>query len=121
MLDWGGCRDGRTTVGRLRRGHIDDVQDIAWAPDGSALATCSVDRTTVLWGAGGGPGVARLQDHKGFVQGAAWDPAAQFLVTQSSDRTCRRAAGCGTFPRLEGSSSVSRRFRCRQRSRHCMM
>ncbi len=69
------------------------MQDIAWAPDGSALATCSVDRSTVLWVARGGPGVRRLQDHNGFVQGAAWDPAAQFLVTQSSDRTCRRGRG----------------------------
>ena len=72
-----------------RRGHTEDVQDIAWAPDGTALATCSVDHNTVLWEASGGPGVRRLQDHKSFVQGAAWDPAAQYLVTQSSDRTCR--------------------------------
>lgn len=77
-----------------RRGHTEDVQDIAWAPDASALATCSIDHNTVLWTAAGGPGVARLQDHRHYVQGAAWDPAARFLVTQSSDRTCRRASRC---------------------------
>ena len=83
-----------------RRGHTEDVQDIAWAPDATALATCSIDHNTVLWTAAGGPGVARLQDHRHYVQGAAWDPAARFLVTQSSDRTCRRALRC----RMECSS-----------------
>ncbi len=88
-----------------RRGHTEDVQDIAWAPDASALATCSIDHNTVLWSAEGGRGVARLQDHRHYVQGAAWDPAARFLVTQSSDRTCRRAPrcllGCGFIPRTK--------------------
>jgi WD40 repeat protein len=31
----------------------------------------------------------RAMDHKHYVQGVAWDPAGEFLVSQSGDRTCR--------------------------------
>ena len=87
------------------------MQDIAWAPDASALATCSIDHNTVLWSAAGGPGVARLQDHRHYVQGAAWDPAAQFLVTQSSDRTCRRVlSDPSTVSVLSASLKVAAAF-----------
>lgn len=31
----------------------------------------------------------RLEGHTSFVQGVAWDPMNQVVVTQSADRTCR--------------------------------
>ena len=49
--------------------------------------------------------MARLDNHKHFIQGAAWDPAQQFVVTQSADRTCKWVVivivgdrkGCGVW------------------------
>lgn len=36
-----------------------------------------------------GKAIMRVADHKHYVQGVAWDPAGEFLVSQSGDRTCR--------------------------------
>lgn len=36
-----------------------------------------------------GKAMMRVADHKHYVQGVAWDPAGEFLVSQSGDRTCR--------------------------------
>ncbi len=36
-----------------------------------------------------GKSVNIFAEHKGFVQGVAWDPKNQFVATLSSDRNCR--------------------------------
>ena len=74
-----------------RGGHADDVLDVAWAPDGSALLSGSIENVAVIWDIAKGKAQGRLAEHAHYVQGVAWDPASRFLVTQSSDRTCRRA------------------------------
>ncbi|KAI7835339.1 hypothetical protein COHA_010755, partial [Chlorella ohadii] len=69
-----------------------DVMDLAWAPDGTALASGAIDNEAFLFVAAGrkrGDTAGRFKDHKHFVQGVAWDPAQQFVATQSADRTCR--------------------------------
>lgn len=76
----------------LLRGHTDDVMDISWAADGSALLSGSIDNKAIVWEVSEkkrGQMVATFANHKHFVQGVAWDPAQQFVVTQSADRTCR--------------------------------
>lgn len=101
------CEDeGEATWRRAAalKGHSaqSDVMDLCWAPDGSALATGAIDNEVILFAAGGrrrGDAAARFRDHKHFVQGVAWDPAQQYVVTQSADRTCRWAAGLGAWPR----------------------
>ena len=72
-----------------RGGHADDVLDVSWAPDGSALLSGSIENVAVVWDVAKGKGQARLTEHAHYVQGVAWDPASRFLVSQSSDRTCR--------------------------------
>lgn len=95
---WGNlCEDeGEATWRRLSTfkgyGKESDVMDLCWAPDGSALATGSIDSEVILYPAEGkkrGEPAGRFKNHKHFVQGVAWDPAQQFVVTQSADRTCR--------------------------------
>lgn len=74
------------------RGHTDDVMDACWAADGSALLTGSIDNKAIVFDLSDkkrGQPLIQLSNHKHFVQGVAWDPAQQFLVTQSADRTCR--------------------------------
>ena len=74
------------------RGHTDDVMDIAWSTDGTALLSGSIDNKAMIWEISEkkmGTMVAHLANHKHFVQGVAWDPHQQFVVTQSADRTCK--------------------------------
>ncbi|KAL3151977.1 hypothetical protein ABBQ32_001100 [Trebouxia sp. C0010 RCD-2024] len=71
------------------RGHAGDVQDIAWAPDSSALMSGSIENICIMWDVEGASRKCRLEDHRNYVQGVAWDPASEFVVSQSADRTCR--------------------------------
>jgi len=74
---------------KVLRGHMEDVYDICWSPDSSQLFSGSVDNTAILWDISKGKSLAVLSEHKGFVQGVAWDPKNQYLATLCSDRSCR--------------------------------
>ena len=75
-------------VGSLR-GQTDDVQDLAWSPDSTAVVTGSVENVAFLWDAGKHKALRRLDGHHHYIQGVAWDPLGDFIVTQSVDRSCR--------------------------------
>ena len=75
-------------VGALR-GQADDVQDLAWSPDGTALVTGSIENVAYLWDAGKQRSLARLEGHHHYIQGVAWDPQGEYIITQSGDRSCR--------------------------------
>ena len=88
-----------------------DVLDVAWAPDDSLLASCSVDNAVLVWrldhclpssgtqavASGGGPGGGavgvvvspwqRLVGHGPWVKGLAWDPMGSYLASAAEDRT----------------------------------
>lgn len=68
------------------RGHLEDVYDLCWSADSLALISGSVDNTAIVWDVKKGKHKAILSDHKGFVQGVAWDPKNKFLATLSTDR-----------------------------------
>ena len=74
-----------------RGGHAEDVNDACWAPDATALLTGSIENVCMVWDVSKGKGQGRLTDHGHYVQGVAWDPAQQYVVSQSADRTCRQA------------------------------
>ena len=83
--------------------HADDLMDVCWSPDGSHVATASVDNGGRVWkvgawgqggkkglaGGGGGAGGAPLEGHTHFVQGCAWDPRGEFVATAGADRSVR--------------------------------
>lgn len=50
------------------RGHAGDVQDIAWAPDSSALMSGSVENICIMWDVEGASRKCRLEDHRNYVQ-----------------------------------------------------
>lgn len=77
------------TVLKILRGHMEDVYDICWSPDSCQLLSGSVDNTAILWDVSKGKSIHLFSEHKGFVQGVAWDPKSQFIATLSSDRNCR--------------------------------
>ncbi|KAH7622201.1 putative Chromatin assembly factor 1 subunit FAS2 [Nannochloris sp. 'desiccata'] len=74
------------------RGHTDDVMDLAWSPDGSALISGSIDNKVIVWEVSEkkrGSMLTQFANHKHFVQGVTWDPMQQFVISQSADRTCK--------------------------------
>jgi hypothetical protein len=65
----------------------------------------------------------RMSDHKHYVQGVAWDPAGEFLVTQSGDRTCHVYApvlpsNTSKKQRLQGKQAFDPRYLAKMHSLH---
>ncbi|XP_050726843.1 chromatin assembly factor 1 subunit B-like isoform X1 [Eriocheir sinensis] len=77
------------TIWKMLRGHLEDVYDLCWSPCSQFLFTGAVDNTAILWDVAKGKSLGILSDHKGFVQGVAWDPLGQYVATLCSDRCCR--------------------------------
>ena len=71
------------------RGHCDDVYDLCWSPHGDSLFSGGVDGSTIVWNIGKGKPAQIVREHEHYVQGVAWDPADQYIVSVSLDRTSR--------------------------------
>lgn len=70
---------------RCRR-HALSVSGLAWAPDSTYLASCSLDGDAIVWSAATGDCIAVLSGHTSFVKGIAWDPVNSYIATISEDR-----------------------------------
>ncbi|XP_063222782.1 protein HIRA [Bacillus rossius redtenbacheri] len=71
-------------------GHTGDVLDLAWSPQDTWLASCSVDNNVIIWNAQKMPEiVAILKGHTGLVKGVVWDPVGKYIASQSDDKTLR--------------------------------
>ena len=68
--------------------HTSSVLDVAFSPDGSMLATGSLDDTTRLWDARSGKLLQRLE-HDGPVLSLAFSPDGSMLATGSEDNMAR--------------------------------
>lgn len=55
-------------------GHVDEVNAIRWDPTGSLLASCSDDRSVLLWRLGVSTPIRRLQDHSEEIYTIRWAP-----------------------------------------------
>ncbi|XP_042317041.1 chromatin assembly factor 1 subunit B [Sceloporus undulatus] len=77
------------TVFKTLRGHLEDVYDICWTPDGNYMASASVDNTAIMWDVNKGQKVSIFNEHKSYVQGVTWDPVGQYIATLSCDRVLR--------------------------------
>lgn len=99
----------------LACGHKGDITDLAWSPDSAFLCSTSVDNCSVIWNVEKAEVAERKKEHTQFVQGAAWDPLNEFLVTEGNDRTCRVYALKGYDPvtRSNGKKQV-RKLTCVQ-------
>ncbi|XP_045768940.1 chromatin assembly factor 1 subunit B [Maniola jurtina] len=76
-------------VHKILRGHMEDILDLSWNSSSTQLASGSVDNKLLVWDVARGRHTAILTDHKGFVQGVAWDPRGQLIATASTDRVFR--------------------------------
>ena len=71
------------------RGHMEDVYDLSFSPDSQFIISGSVDNTAMIWDIEKAKSCSIIKDHKGFVQGVAWDPLNKYLATLSTDRHFR--------------------------------
>ncbi|CAG0915941.1 unnamed protein product [Notodromas monacha] len=76
-------------VHKTLRGHLEDIQDLCWSKDSNYLVSGSIDNSAIIWDIGKGCQIGILGEHKGFVQGVAFDPKAQLIATLSTDRDLR--------------------------------
>jgi WD40 repeat protein len=72
------------------KGHHEDVYDLTWSPDSQNLMTASIDNTSSIVDVGcPTKEIGSIDTHSHYVQGVAWDPLNQYVVTCSSDRTVK--------------------------------
>lgn len=72
------------------RGHTDQVNSIAWSPDGLQLASCSKDSTVQLWNAREPASAIRfLRGHSTEVADVAFSPDGKQLASASFDKTVK--------------------------------
>lgn len=76
-------------IHKILRGHMEDVYDLSWSQDSQFLISGSVDNTAIVWDIEKAKSSTIIREHKGFVQGVAWDPLNKYLATISTDRFFR--------------------------------
>ena len=59
---------------QILSGHADEVNAIRWDPSGSILASCSDDRSVLLWRLGMPTPVRRFRDHTEEIYTIRWSP-----------------------------------------------
>jgi len=69
--------------------HDGAVQAVAWSPDGTKLATASMNHGARIWDAVSGHAVTPPLAHQGEVYGVAWSPDGTRVATASQDGTAR--------------------------------
>ena len=74
----------------MRPNHInDEIYDLQWSPDSTHIIVGSIDTKAEILRVGSRDGAVLLSGHTSYVQGVAWDPLNQMVVTQSADRSCK--------------------------------
>ena len=71
------------------RGHTDSITDIAFSPDGTQLATASLDGTIQIWDALDGSQVRTISGHSAGVRSVDFSPDGTLLASGSDDRTAK--------------------------------
>lgn len=64
-----------------------EIYDLAWSPDNRNIVVGCMDNSIRLFDVGAGTLVCAQSDHGHYVQGVAWDPLNQFILSQSADRS----------------------------------
>jgi WD40 repeat protein len=79
------------------------VDGVAFSPDGTRLATASLDKTVRIWDVIAGEQLQAFKGHSGFVTSVAFSPNGQRLASGSDDSTVRVwDVGTGQVKTLRG-------------------
>jgi len=70
-------------------GHNRGINDVAWSPTASYLATASDDKTLRLWSAETGDAFVEFRGHTNFVFSCRFNPQSNLLVSGSFDETVK--------------------------------
>ena len=75
----------------LLEGHGAAVRGVAYSHDGASLASCSDDKTVLLWRQQGEEigSYAQLAGHKGAVVRVGWGAGSERVLSASADKTAR--------------------------------
>jgi WD40 repeat protein len=71
------------------KGHVNQVVDVAWSPDGLSIATSGVDGSARIWDARTGAQRFALLGHEAVVNNVDWSPDSTHLATASGDGTAK--------------------------------
>jgi WD40 repeat protein len=71
------------------QGHTDSVVSIAFSPDGTRLASASLDGTVRIWEINDGRLMHRLEGHDGAVHDVTFDPKGTRIASAGKDGTVR--------------------------------
>ncbi|HEY9872611.1 MAG TPA: hypothetical protein V6D12_04215, partial [Candidatus Obscuribacterales bacterium] len=70
-------------------GHSDDVNSVAFSPDGKSLASASNDNTIKIWNVATGKLNYTLTKHSDDVNSVAFSPDGKSLASGSNDNTIK--------------------------------
>jgi DNA-binding beta-propeller fold protein YncE len=80
---------GWSPVVQVIEGHTDDVNSVAYSPDGAHIVSGSRDRTVRVWDAQTGKELAVLKGHSNEVNSVAFSPDGAHIASGSFDKTVR--------------------------------
>ncbi|KAF2073342.1 hypothetical protein CYY_005360 [Polysphondylium violaceum] len=84
-----------------------DAYDLCWSSDGLYIGSASTDNSVSIWSPLTKICNQIITEHTHYVQGVSWDPLNNYLLTQSSDGTCRLYKDSSKKKSKKGNNSAA--------------
>eukprot|EP01041_Mallomonas_annulata_P001666 gene1666-3220_t len=85
---WSTITDIKMVERNMLRSSLEEIYDLQWSSDSHYVVAGAIDSKAEIIKVHTRASI-QLLGHSKYVQGVAWDPLDQMVVTQSADRTCR--------------------------------